>query len=189
MKVSAALYVTNRKQWRKWLKRHYTTKTEIWLIFHKKHTKKPVISYSDAVEEALCFGWIDSTIKTIDDEKYVRRFTPRSSQSRWSRSNILRAQKMIDEKKMTKTGLALFQEVRRKKIRPRKALVKSEIPLDLEYALRKNRIAWKNFNKFAAGYQKTYIRWILDAKKLETRARRIKRVVRFAAQNIRSVML
>jgi uncharacterized protein YdeI (YjbR/CyaY-like superfamily) len=91
------LYVTTRDKWRRWLAKHYATETGIWLIFYKKETSKPTIPYEDAVEEALCFGWVDSIIKKIDAEKYARKFTPRKDKSNWSELNKKRAKKMIKE--------------------------------------------------------------------------------------------
>ena len=93
MEATKTLYVTHWKEWREWLEKNYATKQEAWLIYYKKHTGKPIIPYDDAVEEAICFGWIDSIIKRIDDEKYARKFTPRTEDSRWSELNKKRAKK------------------------------------------------------------------------------------------------
>ena len=87
MDITRTLYVAKRKDWRDWLKKHYKTEKEIWLVYYKKATGKPRIEYNDAVEEALCFGWIDSLIKRLDDDRYARKFTPRKPDSRWSTIN------------------------------------------------------------------------------------------------------
>ncbi|UCC32844.1 MAG: hypothetical protein JSW53_03315, partial [Candidatus Bathyarchaeota archaeon] len=92
--MTQKLYVTNRDEWRSWLEKNHEAEKEVWLIFYKKHVGKPSVPYEDAVEEALCFGWIDSIIKKIDEKKFVRKFTPRKSSSRWSELNRKRAQKM-----------------------------------------------------------------------------------------------
>ena len=105
MKITKTLYVTNRKEWRNWLLNNFDSKPEIWLIYYKKHTGKPRILYNDAVEEALCFGWIDSTIKRVDEEIYVQKFTPRKARSIWSDLNRKRAEKMINAGLMTSAGL------------------------------------------------------------------------------------
>ena len=105
MEIGETLFFTNRQDWRKWLEKNYEDKKEIWLIYYKKHTKKPTIHYEDAVEEALCFGWIDSTVKRIDEEKHAQRYTPRNLKSVWSKQNINRVKKMIKEGKMTNLGL------------------------------------------------------------------------------------
>ena len=91
------LYVTNRDEWNMWLSEHHHTEREVWLVFFKKETKQPSIEYESAVEEALCFGWIDSVVKKIDDSKYARKFTPRKDKSNWSELNKKRAEKMIKE--------------------------------------------------------------------------------------------
>jgi uncharacterized protein YdeI (YjbR/CyaY-like superfamily) len=100
------LHVTKRRDWRAWLKSHHETEKEIWLIFHKKHTGKGRLAYDDAVEEAICFGWIDSIIKRRDEQTYVQKFTPRNLNSRWSSLNVERAKKMIAAGLMTAAGLA-----------------------------------------------------------------------------------
>lgn len=97
MEVTESLYVKNRKEWRAWLENNHQSKKEIWLIYYKKHTGKPSIPYSDAVEEAICFGWIDGQIKSLDEEKYTQRYTPRKPKSAWSEINIERAKRMISE--------------------------------------------------------------------------------------------
>ncbi len=184
------IYITNRKDWRRWLWKNHKKKNEIWLIYYKKHTKKPRIPYDDAVEEALCYGWIDSIVRRIDDEKYAQKYTPRKSGSKWSKLNIERAEKMIRQKKMTKRGFVLFKEVCSEKISKRRKIKKKFIvPPDLKKALAKNKRALENFTGFADGYKRTYILYIMDAKKSQTRVRRIKRVVDLAAKNIKSVML
>ena len=184
------LHVIDRDDWRKWLKRNHKTKKEVWLIYYKKHTGKPRIPYDDAVEEALCFGWIDSTVKRLDDEKYVQKYTPRRSRSIWSSTNIARAKKMLKHRKMTKAGLVLFKEAGTKKS-ARAQIVKKRLamPTDLKKALARNKKATGNFSNFAPSHQKMYIWWIIDAKKIETRTRRIKRVVKMAAQNKKPGML
>ncbi len=100
------LYVTDRDQWRDWLSQRHAAEAGIWLVFYKKGTSEPTIEYEAAVEEALCFGWIDSIIKRVDGEKYVRKFTPRKDKSNWSALNRTRAAKMMKAGKMTDVGLA-----------------------------------------------------------------------------------
>ena len=90
----ATLDVRQRQQWRKWLEAHHDSASEIWLVFHKRHTAEECISYDDAVEEALCFGWIDSIVRRLDEDRYARKFTPRKPESRWSTSNRQRYVKL-----------------------------------------------------------------------------------------------
>lgn len=106
MEIGETLYVTNRDDFRKWLIQNHQTKNEIWLIQYKKATKKPSIKYVDAVEEALCFGWIDGLEKSIDSERYALRFSPRREKSNWTNTNKERARRMIAEGRMTPAGRA-----------------------------------------------------------------------------------
>lgn len=106
MEIGETLYVTEREDFRKWLEKNHKSKKEIWLIQYKKATKKPSIHYVDAVEEAICFGWIDGLEKSMDSERYVLRFSPRRPKSNWTETNKERARRMIVEGKMTETGLA-----------------------------------------------------------------------------------
>jgi uncharacterized protein YdeI (YjbR/CyaY-like superfamily) len=169
------LYVTDREQWRDWLTEHQGGEAGIWLIFYKKETRKPTISYEEAVEEALCFGWIDSIIKKIDDERYVRKFTPRKDKSTWSALNRKRANKMIKEGRMTDVGLAKIKTARKtglweKDGRPR---ISFDVPPELAKALAQNKKAKENFDKLATSYRRQYIGWIAVAKRAETKKRRI----------------
>jgi len=100
MKITQVIYASNRNEWRKWLKNNYKNSSEIWFIFYKKHSQKKSISYNDAVEEALCFGWIDSIEKRIDEEKYALRFSPRNPKTPYSQTNVERLKKLIKEKQV-----------------------------------------------------------------------------------------
>lgn len=173
------LYVTDREQWRKWLTEHHAGKTGVWLIFYKKETCKPTIGYEDAVEEALCFGWIDSIIKKIDETRYVRKFTPRKDKSRWSALNRKRASKMIKEGRMTDVGLAKIKTAKKAGLweedgRPR---ISFDIPPELAKALAQNKKAKENFDKLAPSYRRQYIGWIATAKRAETKKRRIEEAI------------
>ena len=185
MKIADELYVTNRDDWREWLRKNYETEKEIWLIYYKKHTGKPSVPYNDSVEEALCFGWVDSIIKKIDDEKFARKFTPRKSESKWSEANKKRAGKMIKEERMTTSGLTKIRKAKKSgewfKIPPaRKALV---IPQYVKEALAKNKKALENFNNLAKSYKRQYVGWISSAKKKETRKRRLTEAVSLLEKN------
>lgn len=169
------IYVTDREQWRNWLIEHHGGEGGVWLIFYKKETLKPTIGYEDAVEEALCFGWIDSIIKKIDNAKYVRKFTPRKDKSKWSALNRRRANKMIKEGRMTDVGLAKIKAAKKSGLwekdgRPRKSFT---VPPELAEALAQNKKAKENFDKLALSYRRQYIGWISVAKRAETKKRRI----------------
>lgn len=108
MDVGKTLYVGSRDQWRKWLTRNHKKAKEIWLVYYKKASGKPTLSVGEAVDEALCFGWIDSQIKPIDDSKYASRFTPRRSRSVWSDRNLSRVERLVKEGRMTPAGMAVL---------------------------------------------------------------------------------
>lgn len=114
MEISETLYVTKREPWRKWLSKNYNKKKEIWLIYYRKASGKKRIPYDDAVEEALCYGWIDSILKNMDDERFVQRFSPRRPTSVLSDLNRMRIKKMIKENKMTPFGLKAVEHVFKK---------------------------------------------------------------------------
>lgn len=169
------LYVTNREKWRDWLSGNHAAVASIWLIFYKKEMSRPTIAYEAAVEEALCFGWIDSIIKKIDAARYARKFTPRSDKSRWSSLNKKRANKMIKQGRMTEAGLAKIKAAKKtglwdKDARPQISL---DIPLEFAKALAHNKKAKENYDKLATSYRKYYIGWINVAKRPETKKRRI----------------
>lgn len=170
------LYVSNREQWRDWLCAHHVGEDGVWLIFYKKKTNKPTIIYEDAVEEALCFGWIDSIIKKIDETKYARKFTPRKDKSRWSELNKKRAEKMIKARKMTDAGLAKIQTARKTGLWKKDGGINIplDVPPELAKALTKNKKAKENFDKLALSYRRQYIGWIAVAKREETKKQRIK---------------
>jgi uncharacterized protein YdeI (YjbR/CyaY-like superfamily) len=187
MKTTNELYVTNRIDWRTWFRKNHGSKKEVWLIYYKKHTGKPSIPYDDSIEEAICFGWIDNIIKRIDDEKFVRKFTPRKAKSKWSEVNKKRARKMMKEGKMTEAGLAKIREAKKSgewfKVAPlRKELV---IPPYMKEALAKNKRALDNFSNLAKSYKRQYVGWISSAKREETRRRRLAEAIRLLEKNER----
>jgi uncharacterized protein YdeI (YjbR/CyaY-like superfamily) len=178
------LYVINRDEWRDWLSRYHSSEKEVWLIFNKKETSRPTIPYEDAVEEALCFGWVDSIIRKIDSKKYVRKFTPRNDNSVWSALNRKRSNKMIKEKKMTDFGLTKIKAARKaglwdKNPGPR---IPSKIPAQFAKALAHNKKAKETFDKLAFSYRRHYIGWIVTAKRPETKAKRIKESIALLAK-------
>ena len=185
MKITERLHVTNRDDWRAWLRKNHDTEKEIWVIYYKKHTGKPSILYDDSVEEALCFGWVDSIIKRIDDAKFARKFTPRKAKSRWSEANKKRARKMMNEGKMTKAGLAKIREAKSNGEWFKTAPVKRElvIPAYVKKAFMTNEKALDNFNNLANGYKRQLVGWITSAKKEETRKRRLAEAIRLLEQN------
>ena len=186
MEITRTLHVTTRVEWWQWLDKNHNTENEIWLIFYKKHTGKSRIPYNDAVEEAICFGWIDSIVKRIDDEKFAQKFTPRKKNSKWSDLNIKRAKKMISENKMTQSGLIYFQNIPDKKNgQPAIKMDKNDfnIPEYINEALKKNSTVLKNFSQLAFSHKRNYVGWIDSAKKEETRQRRLAEAIELLKEN------
>lgn len=181
-----AIYFNNRGDWRNWLKENHDKEKEVWLIYFKKNIGKPSIPYEESVEEALCFGWIDSLVKKMDDEKYARKFTPRTDFAKWSESNKARVRKLIKQGRMTEIGLAKINgsAFNRKEETISDTLKKRMIiPKYLKQALMNNKKAGENFNKLAPSHKRQYVGWIISAKKQETRLRRIKEALGLLSQN------
>ncbi len=191
MEKKNQIYCKDRDEWRNWLAKNHKKEPGIWLVYYKKHTGKPRVSYNDAVEEAICFGWIDSTIQRMDEERYRQKFTPRNRRSKWSAHNVKRANRMISEGKITEAGLVLFKAWKATG-NPSESGDKLEKepapPGQLLQALKKNRIALENFNHLAPSHKRNYILWITDAKKEETKKRRIDKAVIMLEKNIKSFM-
>ena len=186
MEISETYYARDRERWRSWLEKNHAKKQEIWLVFYKKHTGKPGIDYDEALDEALCFGWIDGLVKRIDDERYAQRFSPRKKNSQWSEQNKRRVQKMIEEGRMTNAGLEKLEngDTRRKTWRDELA-GDFKIPADIEKAFAAKPKSRENFDRFPPGYRRMCIGWIITAKRPETRDKRIREVVELSAQNQR----
>lgn len=156
MEITKTLYVTHRNDWRKWLREHYKTEKEIWLIYPKKETGKPRISYNDAVEEALCFGWIDSIVKTLDKERVVQRFSRRKPRSTYSPANKERLRRLVKQRKVIKEVRETLGDLSEEKF---------AIPEDILKAIKANKEAWKNFRKFSDAYKRIRIGFIDGARK------------------------
>ncbi|HUI93550.1 MAG TPA: YdeI/OmpD-associated family protein [Chitinivibrionales bacterium] len=149
------LQVTNRKQWRSWLKKHYKSEKEVWLVYYKKETGKPRISYNDAVEEALCFGWIDSIVRRIDDRRFAQRFTPRNPKTPYSQSNRERLAALAKKGKVMHEVLTAAKDVFNGKF---------EIPRDIMKSIKADKAAWRNFQEFSQSYIKIRIAFIDGAR-------------------------
>lgn len=162
MKIGKTLYVTNRKSWRSWLAKHHQSETEIWLVYYRKETGKPRISYNDAVEEALCYGWIDSTVKAIDIERFAQRFSVRKKTSGLSQMNKERIYTLITQGKMTKAGLAAIAHVFDPAKEKSKRVAMSP---DILKALKEDKQAWTNFQKFPDSYKRIRIAYIESRKR------------------------
>jgi len=162
-------------EWRAWLAEHHETATEIWLIYYKKGSSKKSLTYLEALEEALCYGWIDSTVGRLDAERYKQRYTPRNPDSVWSASNKERIEKLIAEGRMTEAGLAKIRAAKRNGSWTKLDKVdrNGETPPELVAALGKNPKAMDEFGKLPPSQRKMWSWWIVSAKRPETRARRL----------------
>jgi len=170
----ALLDVRSRREWRKWLAKHGGSESEIWLVYHKRHTDIPSISYEDSVEEALCFGWVDSLIKRLDEDRFARKFTPRKADSKWSTINRRRYADLELRGLLAAAGLERAPTDRSGDA-PHKALP-AMLP-DLEEQLKSNRRAQQFFDSLAPSHRKYCIGWIEAAKRDETRQKRIREVI------------
>lgn len=174
--MGSRIYITNRKDWRSWLEENHRKKKEVWLIYYKKHTGKPRIPYDDAVEEAICFGWIDSIVRRVDDERYMQKFSPRKDKSDWSESNKKRVKKLIDKGMITQAGLVKIEAAKKNGSWDR--IIESagsyKMAIELESVLTSNTAAKEYFDSLSPSYQKQYIGWVASAKREETRRRRAK---------------
>jgi uncharacterized protein YdeI (YjbR/CyaY-like superfamily) len=184
MEIRKTLYVTTRDEWRAWLANHVQSETEVWLIYYKKHSGQARISYDHAVEEALCFGWVDSIVKTIDDEKFAQKFTPRHDWTRWSEINKRRLRKLIREGRMTEAGRAkIGPKILGEEPPAKKSKGGADIPRFVQQALKANAKAWENFRNLAPSYRRHYVGWITHTTQEETRQRRLREAISLLEQN------
>jgi uncharacterized protein YdeI (YjbR/CyaY-like superfamily) len=177
MTALATLEIRNRGQWRTWLDKNQGSSPGIWLIFYKDHTGVKSIAYEDSVREALCFGWIDSLIKRLDDDRYARKFTPRKSTSKWSDINRKRWDELRTAGLLTGTGLAAAPTENKYAPRPKIP----ELPAYIAKALRSNPQAWSFFQQLAPGYRRHFVVWIHMAKGAGTREKRIRESIALLA--------
>lgn len=178
----------NPAAWRKWLKKNHLVSPGIWLVYYKKISGKKNITYNDAVEEALCFGWIDSRPRLLDEERAMLQFSPRKPKSIWSALNKKRVEKLIAAKKMSAHGMSVIESAR--KNGSWDTLNASDthtdnhtIPGDLQKAFGRNKAAFNNFQAFPPGYRRRFLFWIDSAKRDDTRKARIRQTVLMAAAN------
>ena len=175
MNITETLYAPSRKTWREWLEQHYRSEKEIWLVTYRKQAGKPGISYNDAVEEALCFGWIDSTVKNLDAERTVQRFSPRRPKSGYSQTNKERLRRLVAQGRVMEDVRATLGDILEEKF---------EIPPDILQALKANEPAWRNFQQYPGRYQRIRIAYIDGARKRpEEFQERLKHFLRMTEQN------
>lgn len=168
--------IKTRKQWRNWLEKNHLKEKKVFLISYKKHTGNPSISHREAMEEAICFGWIDTTIKRIDDEKFGRYFVKRNKNSRWSDNTLSYGKALLEEGKMSGFGKEMYLLGKSKKTHDHGIPKNPAPPEELLREINKTKKARENFQKLAPSYKRTLFRWIISAKLPETRKKRINTV-------------
>jgi uncharacterized protein YdeI (YjbR/CyaY-like superfamily) len=150
------LHVTTRAAWRAWLKANYKSRTEVWLVYSRKSTGKPRLAYNDAVEEALCFGWIDSLVRSIDQNRFAQRFSVRKPGSRYSQANLERLRALVRKRRVMRDVLPTLPDL---------SASAFQIPGDILRAIRANRRAWKHFRGFSPAYIRIRIAFIDGARR------------------------
>ncbi|KAB8334740.1 hypothetical protein SD80_006890 [Scytonema tolypothrichoides VB-61278] len=177
-------YAKDRKEWREWLEKNHHTCVGVWLIYYKVKSGKSSVQYSEAVKEALCFGWIDSKVKSLDKERYMQIFTPRKPKSVWSKLNKQYIQELIEQDLMTEAGFKKIEVAKQNgswtTLDEIEALI---IPADLKQALEANETANRYFEAFSNSSKKNILFWINNAKHPQTRLKRIEQTVTSAAEN------
>lgn len=178
------IYASDRREWREWLQKNHLTSLGIWLIYYKVKSGKPSVKYSEAVQEALCFGWIDSKVKSLDEDRYQQIFTPRKPKSVWSKLNKQYIAQLIEQGLMTENGLEKIAVAKQDGSWTSLDAVEAlTIPIDLQQALEANQTAKLNFEKFSNSLKKNILFWIDSAKRPETRLKRIEQTIISVAQN------
>ena len=172
------LAVGSRQEWRNWLGNHHDSQSEIWLVFNKVATGVTTLSYDDAVEEALCFGWIDSIIRRLDDARYARKFTPRKADSKWSTLNRRRYASLASRGLLATPGLDRAPTGRSGDA-PRPSLL--EIPSFIMETLKSNARAWRHFEQLTPSRRRAYLGWIASAKREETKKKRLREALSLLA--------
>ncbi len=177
--------LSTRGEWRAWLAANHDEESEVWLVYHKKHTGTPSIEYGASVEEALCYGWIDSILRRLDDRRYARKFTPRRDGSVWSPSNKERVARMLEQGLMTEHGQAKVDAGKRSgrwDASPGPPKLKLEMSAEFAAALNGNAAAAATFEQLAPTYRKQFLAWIEVAKRPETKRKRIRESIRLLEQ-------
>ena len=180
-------YAPDRNAWRKWLETNHTKKQGVWLIYYKPSSGKTRVSYDDAVDEAICFGWIDSKPNALDTDRSIQFFAPRSAKSNWSKRNKERVARLIKENRMTAAGLEVVAKARANgSWTALDEVERMVIPPDLLKALKSTPSAYEYFMEFPHSSKKNILEWIHDAKQPATREKRIKETALLAGKDIRA---
>ena len=176
--MSAPIFFASPQEFYGWLEEHHGSATEVYVGYYKTHTGRRGMSWSEAVDQALCFGWIDGRANSIDEDRYMQRFTPRRPGSNWSDINIEKVARLQDAGLMRPAGLAAFEQRHEGRTAP------PEMPPEYEERLRANPAAARYFDAKPAWYRRTALRWVMDAKREETRARRLAQLIEDSAAGL-----
>jgi uncharacterized protein YdeI (YjbR/CyaY-like superfamily) len=183
--MSEPIYFKSPQAFYDWLEQHHETEAEVYVGFHKQHTGKRAMSWSEAVDQALCFGWIDGRANKIDDDHYMQRFTPRRPNSNWSKVNVEKMARLIEDGRMRPAGLAAFEK--RKDYRTGVYSFERdswELPAEYDGRLRANAVAAEYFDRRPPSYRRAAIHWVLSAKREETRERRLAQLIEDSARGL-----
>jgi len=175
------LLVQTIAQWQDWLDQHHASEAEVWLIFHKQHTGVASLDRKDALDEALCFGWVDSLVKRLDDRRYAIKFTPRREDSRWSEVDRQRYAELKASGRLKPAGIKRSPTEHGYGPRPPRRAMPSTLPKYIHTALKKHPRALRNFEALTPSQRRRYFAWIDSAKREETKQRRLKEAIRLLA--------
>lgn len=187
MEEKEHLYFKNADEWRTWLHKNHHSSKGIYLLFYKVSSDYESIRWEEAVQVAICYGWIDSTVKKIDEHQRRQLFTPRKDKSVWSKLNKTYIEKLIQENAMHESGLRKIEIAKQNGSWNSLDEVENHvIPEDLQLAFNDNPKAWSNYQSFSPSYRKSYLYWLNQAKRVETRQNRIREIIRLCEQNCKS---
>ncbi|MBS3072570.1 YdeI/OmpD-associated family protein [Candidatus Pacearchaeota archaeon] len=175
-------YPSTREKWRKWLEKNHLKESRIAVIRYKKHTGKPSPSHLELMHEAICFGWIDTTIKRLDEDKYLIRFTKRTDKSKWSENTLKYGKQLLKEGKMFPQGIHRYKQGLQKPTHDHGIPKNPDVPDDLRLSLKEKSLEDK-FEKIAPSSKRAYLRWLYRAKLPETRKKRIKSIIKTICEN------
>jgi uncharacterized protein YdeI (YjbR/CyaY-like superfamily) len=179
----ARIYAHDRKEWRRWLEANHDTSSGVWLVCFKKDSSKRGVLYDEAVEEALCFGWIDSKANALDEKSYIQLFSPRRPKSPWSKLNKLRVNRLVEQCLMTQDGIDVIEASKKDGSWYAYDMIEElRIPSDLKKVLSANQVADTHFKSLSKSSKKQILWWIQSAKRRETRQKRIDQVVELAKE-------
>ncbi len=182
------VFFSDQFDFRKWLEKNHQTERELIVGFYKKSTGKPTMTWSESVDQALCFGWIDGIRRKLDDESYCIRFTPRNPSSTWSALNVKKATELIKKGLMQSAGLSLFTNRKEERTAIYSYENKPEaLPADMEEKFRENKAAWDFFSTQPPSYKRTIYFWILSAKRKETQLFRLEKIIEESRLNKRLI--